>query len=181
MEESRCALARRSTAFLMSLCCVLATISFSPARARPTDGGARDDATAHRSGSGFRFKRVERCFMRKVNRRRVRQGLGRLRWDRQIGFVARRHARRMARSRSVSHDYGLSRRITHWLALGQNSGRGGRCRSLFRAFWRSPHHRANILGRWRFFAVGARWRRGNLYVQQVFEYRSDPGNIWGLP
>ena len=181
MEESRCALARRSTAFLMSVCCVLASIAFSPARARPAHGAEGDDATAQRSGSGFRFKRAERCFMRKINRRRSWRGLRRLRRDRQIGLVARRHARRMARSRSVSHDSGLSRRITHWLVLGQNSGRGRMCRTLFRAFWHSPHHRANILGRWRFFAVGTRRRHGKLYVQQIFEYRSNPGNIWGLP
>jgi len=38
-----------------------------------------------------------------------------------------------------------------------------------------------MLGDWRYFAVGARRRNGKLYVQQVFEYKSNPGNIWGLP
>jgi uncharacterized protein YkwD len=181
MEESRVVLARRSTALLVSVFCAFASFAFTPASARPADGGSGDDATAHRSGSGFRFKRVERCFMRKINRRRAWRGLPRLRRDRQIGFVARHHAQKMARSRTVFHDSWLSTRITQWRALGQNSGRGQVCRTLFRAFWRSAHHRANILGDWRYFAVGARRRHGKLYVQQVFEFKSNPGNIWGLP
>ena len=119
--------------------------------------------------------------MRKINRRRAARGLPRLRRDRQIGYVARRHARWMARAGNVAHDGWLTAKVTNWRALGQNSGRGKVCRTLFRAFWRSSLHRRNILGRWRYFAVGARRRRGDLYVQQVFEYRSNPGNIWGWP
>jgi uncharacterized protein YkwD len=119
--------------------------------------------------------------MRKINDRRAARGLRRLEWDQHIGYVARRHARRMARRGAVWHDLRLARRVTHWRTLGQNSGTGGRCRRLFKAFWRSSGHRRNILGKWRFVGVGAGWRSGRLFVQQVFEYRSDPGNIYGFP
>jgi uncharacterized protein YkwD len=174
MADPRVGLGRKwrliALAFLVAYSVVVLVSSWAGASA--LDAGTRSD---------FRFKRVERCFMREINRRRVARGLNRLRWDWQMGVVARRHARKMARDGFVSHDGWLGSRLTHWRALGQNSGRGHRCKGLFRAFWRSSGHRANMLGRWRFVAVGARRRDGNLYVQQVFEYRSNPGNIWGLP
>jgi uncharacterized protein YkwD len=87
----------------------------------------------------------------------------------------------MARTAGVSHDPRLTRKVTRWRSLGQNSGMGKRCRGLFRAFWRSSGHRSNILGRWRFVGVGVRRSNKRLYVQQIFEYRSNPGNIYGHP
>jgi uncharacterized protein YkwD len=129
----------------------------------------------------FRFKRMERCFMHKINWQRARHGRRHLRWDKQIGYVARRHARRMARRGSVWHDGRLGRLVTHWRSLGQNTGGGYHCRSLFRSFWGSSGHRANILGRWRFVGVGTKRRNGYLYVQQVFEYRWNPGNVFSYP
>lgn len=132
-------------------------------------------------GSRYHFHNTEKCFMRGINDRRARNGLHRLKWDRQIGYVARRHATSMARSTSVLHDRKLGHEVTHWRALGQNTGRGWRCDSLLEAFWRSSGHRHNILGKWSWMGVGARWRDDRLYVQQVFEYRSNPGNIYRYP
>jgi uncharacterized protein YkwD len=131
---------------------------------------------------GFHFRRLEECFMRRINTSRARHGLRRLGWDKQLGFVARKHARAMAHRRSVSHDARLGNRLTGWRALGQNSGTGKSCRQLVATFWGSPAHRTNILGRWRWFGVGViRGRGGRLYVQQVFEFKSNPGNIYRFP
>ncbi|MFN2488314.1 MAG: CAP domain-containing protein [Actinomycetota bacterium] len=141
---------------------------------------SKRSASAKRA-SGYHFRRVERCFMRKINHRRERRSLRPLQWDKQIAYVARRHARKMAKAGSISHDRGLTSKVTHWRSLGQNSGTGRHCRQLFKAFWNSPGHRSNILGRWRFQGVGTRWRNGHLYVQQVFEFRSNPGNVYGWP
>ena len=180
MEESRVVLARLPSVVFIALCLSVASVP-SPALAARSSAGHTATTLRSRTSEGFHFKRVERCFMRKINRRRAARDLRRLRWDRQLGFVARRHARSMARAGGVRHDGWLRSKVTNWRTLGQNSGSGGRCRSLFRAFWRSPHHRGNILGRWRYLAVGGVRRGGTLYVQQVFEYRSNPGNIWGWP
>jgi Cysteine-rich secretory protein family len=180
MEDSRVALARRWPVVVTSFLCLIASAS-PEALGANADPGAAHAGIGHRSRGSFHFRWVERCFMKKINRRRSARDLSRLRWDRQMGYVARRHARAMASAGIVSHDGWLAARVTHWRALGQNSGRGNRCRSLFRAFWRSPLHRSNILGRWRYMGVGVKRRRGELFVQQVFEYRSNPGNIWGLP
>ena len=130
---------------------------------------------------GWSFNRVERCIMRKVNNARARQGLHRLSADKQLSYVARRHARGMAATGGIYHDANMSREITRWRRLGQNTGRAGSCRRAFRAFMRSSIHRTNILGRWRFMGVGVEKRGGRVFVQQVFESRVDPGNVYHYP
>lgn len=138
-----------------------------------------NDASA--GGSKYRFQKAEKCFMRKVNRARAANGQRRLNWDKQLGYVARRHANTMADQGGVWHDQNLGRRVTRWRVLGQNTGAGGRCRKLFRSFMASAPHRANILGRWRFIGVGTRWNNHRLYVQTIFESRRNPGNVWSWP
>lgn len=119
--------------------------------------------------------------MRKINRVRARHGLRRFERDKQLGYVARRHANRIARSGSIYHDDGLGWKVTRWRRLAQNTGRGGGCKSLARAFMGSSKHRANILGRFRFFGVGTERAGRYLYVQQIFESRRNPGNAYNYP
>jgi uncharacterized protein YkwD len=140
----------------------------------------RSAQVAHAGGS-WSFTRKEACFMRKINRARRSHGRQGLNWDRQAGFVARKHARNMADHGYIFHDADLGRVITRWRRLGQNSGKGAGCRQLFRAFMHSSGHRSNILGRWRHMGVGVARRDGRVYVQQVFEHRRDPGNIYRRP
>jgi uncharacterized protein YkwD len=132
-------------------------------------------------GSGYSFKKAEKCFMRKINKKRARYGLRWIQRDKQLGYVARRHARSMARNSGVWHKGDLGSKVTNWQTLGQNVGRGSRCRRLFRAFWNSSKHRHNIMGKWRFVGVGTEWRSGRLYVHQVFEHRRNPGNVYHYP
>ncbi len=140
------------------------------------DGGVNTVA-----GGSYGFNASEKCLMRKINRARRSHGMRGLEWDRQIGYVARRHALAMASSGSAYHDYQLGQKVTRWRRLGQNTGRGGKCPSIFRSFMDSSTHRANIFGRWRHVGVGATWSGGRLYVQQVFESRLNPGNIYSYP
>jgi len=119
--------------------------------------------------------------MRRINRARSRYGLRRLDRDKQLGYVARRHARSIARSRSVYHDDGVGWKVTRWRRIAQNTGRGAHCRSLARAFFNSSSHRHNILGPYRHFGVGTKWAGGQLYAQELFESRRDPGNIYHYP
>jgi uncharacterized protein YkwD len=136
---------------------------------------------ASAAGSRYRFHRAERCMMRKINHARARRGLSRLNRDKQLGYVARRHARRMANRGYIFHDSRLGAKVTRWRSLGQNVGRGGGCKRLFRAFMHSVKHRSNILGAWRFVGVGAKRRGGRIYVQHVFELYRDPGNVYHYP
>jgi uncharacterized protein YkwD len=139
------------------------------------------ESTADASGGRYRFKRTERCLMRKINRVRARYGLRRLDRDKQLGYVARRHANNMANNRGVYHDDGIGWKVTRWRRIAQNTGRGAGCRSLARAFINSSKHRDNILGSFRFFGVGTERAGGQLYVQEIFESRRDPGNAYHYP
>ena len=141
--------------------------------------GELDDIT--RSGSTWKFSSIEQCFMERINNRRAAAGKNRLYWDKQMGYVARRHAQRLASARTIAHDSNMRDEITRWNRLGQNTGGGTSCKGLTRTFWNSTSHRANILGQWRFVAVGAAWSGGRLYVQQVFESRRNPNNIYSYP
>lgn len=136
---------------------------------------------AHAGRSRYSFRRVEKCMMKKINNRRARHGKRKLRWDRQLGYVARHHARKMARNNAIFHDSNLASEITRWRRLGQNVGVGGTCRRLFKAFWQSSGHRHNIMGQYRYVGVGSKRSGRYLFVHQVFEYRRDPGNIYSYP
>jgi uncharacterized protein YkwD len=133
------------------------------------------------AGTTYHFKHGEKCFMRKINRIRARHGLRRLYRDKQLGYVARLHAREMAHYGSVWDDSYLGQRVTHWSSLGTNAGRGSRCRQLNRAFRNSWPHRVNMLGHYRFVGVGVSWENGNMYVSENFESRLNPGNIYRWP
>jgi len=139
------------------------------------------DSSLGGGGGGWRFNRAEKCLMRKINRVRARHDLRRLAWDKHLGVVARRHAKAMASSYQVFHDFNMHDEITHWKSLGQNSGAAGGCTNLFRAFMRSSSHRGNILGRWKFIGVGVDKRNGKVFAQEVFEWRYDPGNVYRYP
>lgn len=169
MPMARALAGRRLTWVLVGV--MVATALFTPS--------GLTDASAN--APKYRFQKSEKCFMRKVNRVRAQNGQRRLNWDKQLGYVARRHAKTMANQGGVWHDQSLGRRVTRWRSLGQNTGAGGRCKKLFRSFMDSAPHRANILGGWRFMGVGTRWEGGRLYVQQIFESRRNPGNVWSWP
>ena len=83
-------------------------------------------------GNRYRFTRVERCLMKKINRHRAHRGKRRLEWDKQLGYIGRRHARRMARAGSIWHAGNLDDAVTRWRRLGQTVGGARRCRALFR-------------------------------------------------
>ena len=126
----------------------------------------------------YSFSRPERCFLRKINTMRKRHDRGALNWDKQLGYVARRHARRMAADGTIYHHGNLGRVVTKWRRLGDNVGRGPNCKSLFRAFKRSS---GNILGTWRHMGVGVKRSGGSVFVMHVFESRHDPGNTYNYP
>jgi len=137
---------------------------------------------AARSGVRYHFRSTEKCLMAKINEKRARNGLPKLEWDRQLGFVARGHAEKMARrNKGFWHDRRLGNKVTHWRRLGQNTGFASGCRSMFKAFWRSQLHRHNLMGQWRFIGVGVARNGGRLYAQEVFESRTNPGNVFSFP
>ena len=133
------------------------------------------------AGGRYHWNHAEKCFMKKINTARARHGLRRLARDKQLGYVAKRHAHEMARAGTMYEQADLGNKITRWRTLGQNTGRGGKCNHLFKAFMASAPHAANVLGDYRFLGVGAKWKGHRLYVQQIFESKRNPGNIYHSP
>jgi len=144
-------------------------------------GGKPAGAVEESGGTRFTFKRTERCLMHRINRARVNHGRRRLEADKQLAYVARQHARRMANSGGVWHDSTIGWKVTRWRRLAQNTGRGASCASLSRSFMASSTHRNTILGRFKYIGVGVENRNGRLFVQELFESRRNPGNVYHYP
>lgn len=158
-----------------------AIISVVMAVAMLPAGGKLVRADEDSGGTRFRFKRAERCLMHRINRARVNHGRRRLEPDKQLAYVARRHARDMASSGGVWHDSTIGWKVTRWRRLAQNTGRGASCASLSRSFMASRTHRNTILGRFKYIGVGVENRDGRLFVQELFESRRNPGNVYNYP
>jgi uncharacterized protein YkwD len=123
--------------------------------------------------------RKERSFVRKMNRARIDNGRVPLKLDLEVSKVSKVHTRAMAKDASLYHTPSsvLSKRVTHWILLGENVGVGGTVSSLHQAFMNSPHHKANImLSEFRYVGVGAMKSGGRLWVTVTFEAKSDPGS-----
>ena len=160
---------------------VVGLLPLPSAHAAPVADAGMEPISPIELGSRYSFNGSEKCLMRKINRARRQRGMRALSWDKQVGYVARSHARSMSNQRNVWHDGSLGQKVTRWRRLGQNTGKGQTCRGIFRAFINSSAHRANIFGRWRHVGVGVSWGGGCIWVQQVFESRRDPGNIYSYP
>lgn len=166
----------------LTMFCLAVFLVFAGSAPGPAKPEVRDlRGQVRNAGGGFRFNSKETCFMKKINRIRARHGLSRASSDPQLGYVARRHARKMAGARSVFHDDRFGERVTNWVRLGQNTGAGSGCRSVTRAFMNDSVHREIILGPWSFLGVGIDSAGGRVYVQQLFESRRNPGNVYNTP
>ena len=164
---------------IFSLAALLGVIAVRPA---PSPPPVRDLTVGiHHTGGGWSFNRAERCYMKKINNIRENHGLPPASSDPQLGYVARLHSKHMAANHSVYHDDRFGERVTNWMRLGQNTGRGVSCRSVTRAFMNDPVHRDIILGDWDFIGVGVVNSGNYSYVQQLFESSRNPGNIYNTP
>ncbi|MFN2593555.1 MAG: CAP domain-containing protein [Actinomycetota bacterium] len=139
------------------------------------------ESSAGAGESRYRLNPMEKCMIKKIDGARKRHGLRRLDTDKQIAYVARRHARTMARRNVVFDDANLPSKVTRWRSLAANDGEGLSCKRTFKALMHDSAHRANILGPYNFVGVGTH-RRGNwVFVSQIFEWRRNPGNRWHYP
>lgn len=134
--------------------------------------------TASAGSKCYRYKESEKDFARKINNARSAAGIGRLRLDKQLSKVARKHASEMDSKNSLYHTPSskLAWRVTRWKRLGENVGAGYSVLSLHRAFMDSAPHRANILDSgFRYVGVGVQKDGDYMWVTVVFESRRDPG------
>src|ERR687895_262409 len=100
--------ARALSARLVACFSILIAFTSLPiAHAAPAVVGAaieNDTLGSQKGGPRYRWKRSENCLMHKINTKRAHRGLRRLDWDKQLGYVARDHARDLASVRGLWHD-----------------------------------------------------------------------------
>jgi uncharacterized protein YkwD len=154
-----------------------------PELADPADGQIEIDTASESVSTCWSYRPAERRFMRRHNQARSASSLPRLRRSRPLSRVARRHTNDMVRADDLFHSGDpLRRRVTNWVLLGENVGRGSTVDSLQQAFMNSPAHRANVLHTsFRFMGVGTRRAHGRLYVTVVFSAVRRPGTTLRMP
>jgi uncharacterized protein YkwD len=126
----------------------------------------------------WHYFRTERAFAKKVNLARSSNRTPKLRLDKQLTVVARRHSWEMSKRNDLVHtpDSTLARRVTNWRILGENIGVGSTVKSLHHAFMASAPHRANALySPFRHVGVGVVRKHNRIWVTFIFESAADPG------
>jgi uncharacterized protein YkwD len=110
--------------------------------------------------------------LRATNESRGRFNLPRLRLNRELSVIARRHSAAMARSSELFHTANVDTYLhaIGWSVWGENVGYTPRdVASVERAFMDSPHHRENILNReFHQVAIGSVRVDGILWVAVFF-------------
>jgi uncharacterized protein YkwD len=106
-----------------------------------------------------------------VNHARVEHGAKKLRMSDYVVQIARDHCDAMATKDKLYHSTNLSYqlRTVNWSIWGENVGAGVDPYGLFKAYMRSPGHRANILNK-QFDHVGIAFvrRDGILWSTMIF-------------
>lgn len=135
-----------------------------------------------RAGACWHYNDRERKLLSKINHVRSNADSGTLRRDPELSKVAKRHSRRMARKRTVSHTGNLGQLVTNWSVLAENVGKARGVRQMHRAFMKSSLHRSNILdGVFGRVGVGVIKARGRVWVTEVFEAVDNPGTTLRMP
>ena len=140
--------------------------------------------TAEAGSNCWKYKNAEKGFLNKINDSRARQGKGRLRIDKELSKVARKHTKEMTTKDLLYHtpDNAMRRRVTNWQLIGENVGVGATVDSLHIAFMNSHDHKVNIMkGGFKHVGIGTRRAYGQLWVTVIFEEETNPGTTLNMP
>lgn len=116
-----------------------------------------------------------------TNQDRQQHGLPALRWNAALADAAQGHADRMARQRTLSHQYAGEPELTeraassgaHFRAIAENIALGPNPQSIEQGWMKSPPHRANILDpKMDALGVAVVEHDGSLYAVEDFEESS---------
>jgi uncharacterized protein YkwD len=151
-----------TVAVAAALLLVFAPISAS---ARPLGAPARHAPRAAVGGDSWRLFKA-------TNQSRGRFNVPKLRLNRELSVIARRHSMAMARNGALFHTANVDVYLhgIQWHTWGENVGYSpGDVEGLEQAFMDSPPHRGNILNRaFRQVAIGSVRVDGTLWVTVFF-------------
>jgi uncharacterized protein YkwD len=139
----------------------------SPKPTSPPTTAAPKPPPAPTTEAGYSSE-AESQFASSINSYRQSQGLGLLSRAGSLDSYARSWAKTMADRGDLSHS-NLGSLLGSWSSVGENVGVGGSVGAVFDALVGSAGHRANMLGDFTHFGVGA-WRdsSGRLWTAHVF-------------
>jgi uncharacterized protein YkwD len=111
----------------------------------------------------------ERKLVIKINNARQNHGKAKLNVSRKISNKARAHSKAMANHNSVYHSC-LQCKFHgwNWSQLAENVAKARTVAKAHKALMKSSSHRANILGPYKRVGVGVVWRKGWLWVTEIF-------------
>ena len=118
--------------------------------------------------SGGYSSGAESVFASSINSYRSSNGLAALSRSGSLDSYARSWAQQMANNGGLSHS-NIGSLLGEWSSVGENIGVGGSAGSIFGALVDSSGHRANMLGDFTHFGIGAYLdSAGNLWTCHVF-------------
>ena len=127
----------------------------------------------------------ERTIAELSNEARRKNGRPPFKLDPQLSRVARKHSAEMIAAGELVHSTPaeLKRRVTNWIELNENIGKGGDAGWIFRSFMNSDAHRKRILkARYNHVGIGVlEDAQGSMWVTMVFESSKDPGTRLARP
>jgi uncharacterized protein YkwD len=111
----------------------------------------------------------EKKLFMKINNARANHEKSQLQLSLKISNKAENHSKAMASSGSVYHSC-LQCKFQgwNWSALAENVAKAKTVAKVHQAFMQSSAHRANILGPYKRVGVGVVWRKGWLWVTEIF-------------
>ena len=119
----------------------------------------------------------ERELFNSINHDRQAHGLPALKWNDALAVAARKHATRMARQKSLSHQFpgeaslpGRAHQAgAHFVSLSENVAEGPDASLIHSQFVKSPKHHANILDTdMNSIGIGVAERNGQLFAVEDF-------------
>lgn len=141
-------------------------------------------APVQASGRCYEYTDLDRKLFKKTNKSRANHGVRKLTLDPHISKVARKHTNEMIDQSALVHTAGsvLGNRVTRWVMLGENIGKGESLKSIQRAFMDSAGHRANVLdSSYKYVGVSAKKHGGKVWTTVVFEASNNPGTTLNMP
>lgn len=149
-----------SVARLALVASLVGTLTYGFVATAPQALAAPSALAAPTVANGVHLNTVEAELLARINMVRVNRQLAPLQVAPGYTDVARRWSAVQARRGVLAHNPDARTNLVaaggrDWRVLGENVGHGRDADSLFRAYWNSPLHRANILRpEYRFIGIG---------------------------
>lgn len=167
---------------LVSALALILCAALLPAATVTASAEAATSPLSARAASSLKPGAWQKRILKQTNKHRKKHGCKKLKNNKKLRKAARKHSKRMAKSRTLSHQLPgeppLGTRITragyrNWRGVAENIAYGyGSPKAMVKAWMKSPGHRKNILNcRYRHLGVGVILKGGVPWATQNFGHK----------